>query len=356
MEYAFFITPHGFGHASRSLAVMEALREIDRKAFFHLFTTVPEWFFKASLAANFRYHPLACDVGFVQPDPFCIDFKATLEALAALLPFRSDLVDALARQLAGCCLAINDIAPLGIHAAARAGIPSVLLENFTWDRLYDYYLARQPLLEKWRSLLASSFSLADYHIQTEPLCFPREDADLSVGPVSRHPRMEKDQVRRRLAVAADRKLVLISFGGFSWLLPGIDAAAARFRDTVFLVPSAREGGGERENIIFLPRQGEVPHVDIVHLVDALVCKAGYSTLAEGYCAGVPVAAIVREDYPETPGLAAFVEQKMGGTRLAPGSMEDGSWVPAVPKLLEQGRQPARRSAAGEVARFLLKLV
>lgn len=356
MEYAFFITPHGFGHASRSLAVMEALREMDREAFFHLFTTVPAWFFRTSLAEDFSYHPLACDVGFVQSDPFSIDFAATQKALAALLPFREDLLAAIGRQLARCCLVVSDIAPLGIYAAARARLPSVLLENFTWDRIYAFYLARQPFLEKWRSLLARSFSRADFHIQTEPLCSPQEDADLVVGPISRQPQMDKEQLRRKLALAADRKIVLGSFSGFSWLLPDMAEAAARFRDMDFVVPADKEDSGRRENIFYLPRRSAISHVDIVQLADVLVCKAGYSTLAEGYCAGVPVAAVLRDDYPETPALAAFVEQKMGGICLSSGRMEDGSWLAAIPDLLAQGRQPARASAAGEVARFLLDLV
>ncbi|MEJ2689639.1 MAG: hypothetical protein P8130_06760 [Deltaproteobacteria bacterium] len=291
-----------------------------------------------------------------QTDPFSIDFKATQRALAALLPFRSDLIEAVARQLAGCCLVVSDIAPLGIEAAVIAGIPSVLLENFTWDHIYEYFLARQPFLGKWCSLLSRSFARADYRIQTEPLCLRINDADLLVGPVSRPPKLAGDQVRRALSIDANRKMVLISLGGFPWLMPDIDAKAALFPDTTFVVPSDKKHAGRRENIVILPRRIGISHADIVHQADALICKAGYSTLAEGYCAGVPVAAFVRDDYPETPALAAFVEQTMGGICLLPGSMEDGSWIAAVPGLLEQDRQPARQSAACEVARFLLDLL
>ncbi len=108
--------------------------------------------------------------------------------------------------------------------------------------------------------------------------------------------------------------------------------------------------------MYLPRQSAISHVDIVHLADALVCKAGYSTLAEGYCAGVSLAGIVREEYPETPALAAFIEDKMQGTCLPTSSVRDGSWLTAVPSLLEQDRNPVRRSAAEETARFLVNLL
>jgi UDP:flavonoid glycosyltransferase YjiC (YdhE family) len=356
MEYAFFISPHGFGHASRSLAVMEALRDLDRKAYFHIFTTVPEWFFSPSLAGNFSWHPLGCDVGFAQTDPFSIDFKATQESLAGLLPFRSDLIEAVARQLAGCCLVVSDIAPLGIDAAAKAGIPSVLLENFTWDHIYEYFLPDHPFLGKWRSLLGQIYSRADYCIQTEPLCLRKDDADLLVGPVSRRPKLSGARVREALSIGAYSKIVLVSLGGFPCLIPDFEAASAKYPDSIFVVPSDKKRAVRRGNLMFLPQWSELPHADIVHQANALVCKAGYSTLAEGYCAGVPTVAILRDHYPETSTLASFVERILGGTCLMPGSLKDGSWIALIPKLLEQDRQPGRPSAAGEVARFLLALV
>lgn len=335
---------------------MEALREIDRKAFFHLFTSVPEWFFSLSLADNYRYHRLVCDVGFVQPDPYRIDFKATEKALAALLPFRPKVTDAVARQLAGCSLAVCDIAPLGIHAASRAGIPSVLLENFTWDHLYDYFRPRQPFLGEWSSLLRQSFSCADHHIQTEPLCRRDAKADLLIGPVSRWPRLTREQVRNKLSIAADRKMVLVTLGGFPSVLPDLEAGAANLPDIIFVVPSQNKGIGRSRNIVSLPQQNEIAHVDIVYGADVLVCKAGYSTLSEGYCAGIPTAAILRPDYPETPALAAFVEKEMKGTCLLADSMEEESWIATVPKLLAQARHPVMPSAASKVARFLVGLL
>jgi hypothetical protein len=38
---AYFISPHGFGHASRAAAVMEALYKIESSIRFEIFTTTP---------------------------------------------------------------------------------------------------------------------------------------------------------------------------------------------------------------------------------------------------------------------------------------------------------------------------
>ena len=44
---AYFISPHGFGHAARAAAVMQAISDTDAAVGFEIFTTVPSWFFQA---------------------------------------------------------------------------------------------------------------------------------------------------------------------------------------------------------------------------------------------------------------------------------------------------------------------
>ena len=54
MKYAFFVTSHGFGHASRASAVMDALSLRDPQARFEIFSGTPEWLFLDSGVRNFR--------------------------------------------------------------------------------------------------------------------------------------------------------------------------------------------------------------------------------------------------------------------------------------------------------------
>lgn len=132
---AYFITSHGFGHAARAVSVMSALAEKRPQVAFDIFTTVPEWFFSDSLVAPFTLHAILTDIGLVQQNPFQEDLPETLRCLDAMLPFEEALIENLASQLqrTHCRLVLCDIAPLGIAAALKAGIPSVLVENFTWD-------------------------------------------------------------------------------------------------------------------------------------------------------------------------------------------------------------------------------
>ena len=132
---AFFISPHGFGHAARAAAVMAALAEIESSLRFDIFTTVPDWFFDNSNSFGYQYHWLETDIGLVQKTPFQEDLPATLQKLKSFLPFNQSRITEVAEKIKHlkCQLVVCDIAPMGIRVAKEAGVPSVLVEiEWNW--------------------------------------------------------------------------------------------------------------------------------------------------------------------------------------------------------------------------------
>ncbi len=75
---AYFISPHGYGHAARASAVMEELYGIDPEIEFDIFTKVPQWFFEDSLSGGFEYYSVLTDIGLVQRTPLKVDLSETL--------------------------------------------------------------------------------------------------------------------------------------------------------------------------------------------------------------------------------------------------------------------------------------
>ena len=136
---AAFVSPHGFGHAARSASIMAAIWERDQSTQFDIFTTIPARFFASSDTFPFNYHPLLTDIGLVQRDPFNENMPETLRRLDELIPFEPPLIAGVAEQLGQLRtdLVLCDIAPMGILVAKEAGVPSVLIENFTWDWIYQ---------------------------------------------------------------------------------------------------------------------------------------------------------------------------------------------------------------------------
>jgi hypothetical protein len=186
---AYFISPHGFGHAARATAVMAEIQRVLPSVHFEVYTKVPRWFFEQSLTSYFDYHSLLTDIGLIRKTSLHEDINKTLESLDKFYPIESSFVTTLAGELRElkCRLVISDISPMGIIAAKGAGIPSILVENFTWDWIYEGYAEEYAAFYRHVDYLKKVFESADYHIQTEPVCCYR-DADLIVKPVSRKPR------------------------------------------------------------------------------------------------------------------------------------------------------------------------
>src|SRR5210317_537499 len=104
-ELACFISPHGFGHATRTIVLLQALQYRLPKLKARLFTTVPQSLFQSS-EVPFSYHPVITDVGLVQRDAFLEDRQQTIDKLAELLPFTPSLIGDCAELCRSCRLII----------------------------------------------------------------------------------------------------------------------------------------------------------------------------------------------------------------------------------------------------------
>jgi hypothetical protein len=356
LRIAYFISPHGFGHAARAAAIMAALQERHPAIRFDLFTQVPEWFFRDSLRGAFEYHDVLTDLGMVQLSALEADLDATLQRLDAFLPFDPTLIHALAQQIRAldCGLVMCDIAPLGIVVAEAAGVPSILVENFTWDWIY------QPLAEAYRGMrphiryLHDIFCAADYRIQTEPICAVRPAA-LTTAPVYRKAMANAAATRSRLGVPSDARIVMLTMGGIPGQYPFVEQLSA-YADLVFVIPGGAAQRQQQGNVMLLPHRSEFFHPDLVYAADVVVGKVGYSTVSEVYAAGIPFGYILREDFREAPALAAYIEQHIPGLQIEQARFNTGQWLACLPQLLALPRAMHQGpNGADQVAQFVMSL-
>ena len=353
---ACFVSPHGFGHAARAASVMEALFDARPDVYFEIFTTVPPWFFEQSLTAPFSYHELVADIGMVQHSPLQEDLSMTIDRLNRFLPFEPSLIDRLARQLSDlvCRLVICDIAPMGILAARQAGIPSVLVENFTWDWIYQGYLNRSKRMGKHVDYLRRIFDAADHHIQTEPVC-ERRKADLITPPACRKTRTSRSEIRRQLGVPANKKVVLITMGGIEVRFDFAHALRGQ-PDVTFVLPGGSRSTKSAGNLLLLPHHSDFFHPDLVNASDGIIGKLGYSTVAEVYHAGVPFGYVPRRHFPESAILAAYVDREIPSLSIDEAGFHTGRWVSQTQKLLELGqKKPDRPNGSQRIAAYIRRL-
>jgi hypothetical protein len=87
--------------------------------------------------------------------------------------------------------------------------------------------------------------------------------------------------------------------------------------------------------------------------DAMVAKAGYSTIAEAYQCGLPFGYVKRPQSPESDALEKFISGNLPAKTISPETYADGSWIGALPDLLKMTRAVSQReNGAGQAARII----
>ncbi|MFQ5770404.1 MAG: glycosyltransferase family protein, partial [bacterium] len=159
----YYISGHGYGHATRSIELIKALMLKSPNLYFHIKTDAPEWIFNLNLKENYSLDRIKIDVGTVQNTSFYIDKKETLNEWDDLLNKKDAIVEeevAYAEKLKAKII-IADIPPLAFDMARKAGIPSVALANFTWDWIYSHYTEDYPDFSCLVQQIKSSYRKAD---------------------------------------------------------------------------------------------------------------------------------------------------------------------------------------------------
>lgn len=354
LRIAYFITPHGYGHAARACAIMNALAEISRGVIFDIYTLVPEWFFTDSLNCQFQYHSETTDIGLIQKDPLHENIPATLAALESYIGLFNVNSKRLANQLnqQGDLCVLCDIAILGIASGKIASIPSVLIGNFSWDWIYRPFCEEISEFCFYSSFFEEWKNQASYIVGTRPVCDPNTSTHLNVMPVARRPKGRPDSIRKALNIPLSQKIVLITMGGIASSHRAMDYLQGR-PDILFMIPGEGKEVRHENNIISLPNRSSYYHPDLLFSSDAVIGKAGYSTVAEAYQAGIPYGCVARENFRESPILMDFIKTNLFGLEITDAEFQQGSWLEKLDSLLlHPKRLEAVENGAEQVADWI----
>lgn len=133
MQIVFYISGHGLGRASRAIELIHALRTLRPEMRILVRTAAPRWLSELTAGPAVDVQMVETDTGLAQLDSLRFDEAATARGAAS---FYTDFDRRVAEEgdvLRACraTLVIGDIPPLAFAAAARAGVPSVAVANFT---------------------------------------------------------------------------------------------------------------------------------------------------------------------------------------------------------------------------------
>ena len=356
MKIAYFISSHGFGHATRATAIMTALRSRDPEIRFEIFTGTPEWLFLDAGMTNYIYHPGAVDVGLVQKSPMEHDLPKTIKAVEEYLDEVPQRAEMLSEELKRCGVqaVLCDISPLGIMTGKLAGLPVLLFENFTWDWIYEPYIPEHPAFAEINKRYREIFSMADYRMQSEPLCDPDPDADILIPPVSRAPRSSAAELRKQLKIPETNRVGLISMGGIPENLDfAVDCAVPE--NVTLLLPGTFDRIESIGNKVLLPHHSGFYHPDMVHAADFVIGKAGYSTIGEVCASGAAYGFISRENFRESDVTADFLRKRPNTIEIAQSRFEAFTLDEEIARLLDLGKiAPLPVNGSETAADFILQ--
>ena len=342
---AFYISGHGFGHAARDVELIGAL--LDRRPNLSVFvrTTVAPALFEPIAGGRVDVQRAETDTGLTQRDSLTIDeddsarraahFYATFDRRAADEAewLRASAVD----------LVVGDIPPLAFAAAARAGIPSVAVGNFTWDWIYSIYPAFAALAPDVLPIIRDAYAQTTRALRL-PLhggFEPMDTVIVDIPFIARKSARDRGETRRAAGVDGGRPVVLPSFGAYGAALP-YDRLRGEGRLTV--LDPTRVPDGFR-------------YQDLVAAADVVVTKPGYGIVSECAANDTPLLYTSRGRFVE---YDVFVAQMPRILRCRYISQEDllaGRWADAVDALLAQAAPPERARidgagiAAGEILRM-----
>ncbi|MFZ0408935.1 MAG: hypothetical protein WAM11_12615 [Cyanobium sp.] len=346
------ISSHGFGHGSRSVAVLQQLARLRPDWRLVLSTGLPAAFLKLAFGhGDVELRPCRWDVGVVQADALGVDPLATLLALEALdaeLPARIEAEVAWLVRQQRPVLVLGDVPPAAALIAARLGAPLVWLANFGWDVIYA---AMGPELARHGLAARQLYGEGDLLLRC-PLDLPM-DWGIPVQPIGlthSEPRPLAAELLAALALPADRdRCVLISFGGLGLSLD--PALLARWPEHVFI--GSDPALAEVSNARLLP-EGLRP-LDLMPYVGRLITKAGYSSFCEAFSQGVGIHLVDRRGFAEAPVLAQALQDHGRHRLLSRSQLDRGDWQLDQP-LLEARQGPLPGAGAEAAAAAIVALL
>ncbi len=333
---AFYITGHGFGHATRMAAVASALAELVPGLRLSLISTAPEWLFRLNLPAAFQLRARALDVGVIQRDSIRLDSAATLAAYARLLKQQPHVVEEEATILRrdGVNLVVADIPPAAFLIAQRAGLPGIGISNFSWDWIYADYIRALPEHSPILAQIREAYGRADLFLRL-PFHGPCDAFNIirDIPMIARRARRSREEVRRSLGLEESRPVVLLSFGGFE--IQGIDFDHVEaLGEYCFLTTQAPPR--PLRNVRQVNLDG-LRYEDLVAQADAVITKPGYGIVSDCLANRIPVLYTDRGEFAEYAVLVAGLERYGVSAFIENHDLLSGNWRASLYGLLGRPR-------------------
>lgn len=362
-QVLFYVSGHGLGHASRDAEVIRRIVRLEPDVTVAVRSSAPRWIFNGT-GQHLPISLTAADVdtGVAQIDSIRLDEDETARlAWHFYREFdRRAIAEAAAIKASGARVVVGDIPPLAFEAAARAGVPSIALANFTWDWIYEGYASFARLAPEVIPTIRQAYAKT-----TRALRLPLHggfDAMRSVVRdiplIARHAQRTREETRTLLNLGRDAIVALASFGGHGVDLPYADIARSS-RFTILLTDHEdRDLAGpenlRRVRIDWLADRG-IQYADLVAASDVVVSKPGYGIVSECLANGPALLYTDRGRFREHDVFVETMPRLLRCRHISQDDLRSGRWNDSIEALLAQDPPPERIATDGAdvAARIIL---
>lgn len=305
---AFYITNHGYGHASRNVPIIERILNENKEAIVYIKTDFERiLFFKRNLV-NYEnqivYFSSCCDVGLpLHEQTLEVDVEQLQEKIINELQEWPSYIkkELLFLQQQKVDIVISDVIPWILLAAKKGRIPSILLCNFTWYEMYKEFLPDEltrPYYEAYKTAgkiflytLGNNDILHHYSQAEQVSLVSRRSNKNAIAEISRKYKHPIIFVSVGKSISMDKEYNVSG-------IPG-----------TFLITSGVRLKGE--NVIKLPLD-LINTQDYIGASDYIISKTGWSTLAEIYLNQKKAAVIARGNNPEDNAVIEEIRRRKCG--------------------------------------------
>ena len=320
----FYISDYGFGHASRSIAIVRAIIKSRPDVKFFLKADTTYDFLKQSLSEkNIEVIRTKNDIGIVADrDSFSIDGARTEAELSRWVGSWNEYLD----QERSFCkstridLVLSDVPPQPFIVSKELGIPGVAISNFSWHLIFSRLFGNIEDVKK----LQDAYSLADIALvlpyDTDMSIFPRRQ---DIGLISREITVNRDRMRRNIGINRNDLLIYASVGIYD--SPELHDNVHIFNGRNVRFIASANCKPCMDNVITIPGE-ETEIQNYIAMCDLVISKVGYSTVSEATRGKVPMLLFRREGFAEDVYIANTVKHLGIGNEISKDSLANGEWI------------------------------
>ncbi len=335
LRFACFVSSHGFGHATRLVAIIQQLANRINQLDILLFGQIPNWFWFNNLPKNCSFQTIEyeTDVGLIQNGPFKHNINQTKLKLLDFLNFKNEKLSLPISRLNSFQpeFILCDISPIGIEVGDRLNIPTILIENFTWDWIYHSYNHEYKGFSKIIDRLEDIYQRVSLRIQCRPFCRNIPGA-VKINTVFRESVLKKKKVLDLLNLKHTDNYILVTTGGISMDFQWEGLSSKR---DYLVVPGNYQVMHRKKNVIYLPMNANIPFPDLVQASSCVLGKAGYGTVAECWGMNIPFIGVFRTSFRESEVLLEFCKENLNFRRISLESFLNHNWIQHLPELIEK---------------------